>query len=153
AASAHLALFVLQGLLLTALMVELRRARSRAEGHARLAEEARRAEALSNRLKDEFLTTISHELRTPLNAMLGWIHLLRTGRLDAATAARGLESIERNARLQSQVTGNLLDISSALTGRMQIDSRPVRVGDVVRQVTEAAAVASRAKGVELIMNL
>lgn len=151
--AAHLALFVLQGVLLTALMAELRRARWRAERHARLAEEARRAGEHSSRLKDEFLTTVSHELRTPLNAMLGWIHLLRTGRLDEDTAARGLESIERNARLQSQVTNNLLDISSALTGRMQIDSRPVPLGDIVRQAAEAASLASRAKGVAMTVDL
>jgi len=152
-ADAHLALFVLQGVLLTAIMAELRQARRRAERHARLADEARKAGEYTSRLKDEFLATVSHELRTPLNAMLGWIHLLRTGRLDAETTARGLESIERNARLQSQVTGNLLDISSALTGRLQIDSRPVPLGDIVRQAAEAAALASRAKGVAMVVDL
>src|SRR5437762_11522550 len=39
------------------------------------------AEALeSNRIKDEFLTTLSHELRTPLSAILGWTRTLRSGR-------------------------------------------------------------------------
>ena len=37
-------------------------------------------------MKDEFLATISHELRTPLNSVLGWLHLLRTGKLDPATS-------------------------------------------------------------------
>ena len=40
-------------------------------------------------MKDEFLATVSHELRTPLNAVLGWVHLLRTGKLDATTSDRG----------------------------------------------------------------
>ena len=65
-------------------------------------------------MKDEFLATISHELRTPLNSVLGWLHLLRTGKLDSATSARGLESIERNVRLQAQLTSDLLDVSKAL---------------------------------------
>ena len=43
-------------------------------------------------MKDEFLGTISHELRTPLNAVLGWLHLIRTGKLDAADAKRAASS-------------------------------------------------------------
>ena len=67
----------------------------------------RDAEELS-RSKDEFLATLSHELRTPLNAIVGWTALLRSGRLDAATAGRALETIDRNARAQQQIIDDLL---------------------------------------------
>ena len=88
-----------------------------------------RREAAS-RMKDEFLGTISHELRTPLNAVLGWLHLIRTGKLDEDTTRRGFESIERNVRLQAQLTGDLLDMSKALTGRCASTSRPVSLARV-----------------------
>ena len=153
AADAHLAWFVLQGVILTAILAELRRARRRAEQHARAADAAQRERENTSRLKDEFLATVSHELRTPLNAVLGWVHLLRTGRLDEESTARGLESIERNARLQSQLTGNLLDISRALTGRLQVESRPVSLRDVVRQATSAAMPAAQAKAVTMSVEL
>jgi signal transduction histidine kinase len=146
---ALLALFLLQGLLLTAILAELSRARLRAEEHARIATAARQEAESASRLKDEFLATISHELRTPLNAVLGWIHLLRTGKLDAPTAARGLASIERNARLQSQLTGNLLDISRALTGQLHIDAARVPMVEIARQATSAALSAAHAKGVSI----
>ena len=94
----------MQGLLLTALVSELRRARRDAEHEASVAQEARRKSEAAGRMKDEFLATISHELRTPLNSVLGWLHLLRTGKLDPATSARGFESVERNVRLQAQLT-------------------------------------------------
>ena len=94
-------------------------------------------------MKDEFLATVSHELRTPLNAVLGWVHLLRTGKLDAPTARRGLESIERNVKLQAQLTGDLLDVSKALTGQLQLDAAPRSLADAVHagrsQAIESAA--------------
>jgi signal transduction histidine kinase/CheY-like chemotaxis protein len=149
AAQTHLAMFVVQGLLLTALVSELRAARRTAERQARDAHEARRESEAANRMKDEFLATISHELRTPLNAVLGWVHLLRTGKLDHPTWGRGLESVERNVRLQAQLTADLLDVSKALTGKLRLDSRPVSVVETVREASTAAGSAARAKGVHV----
>ena len=138
----HLALFVGQGLLLTALVAELRRARRAAERDASLAQAAQAESEAASRLKDEFLGTVSHELRTPLNAVLGWLHLIKTGTLDDETARRGFETIERNVRLQAQLTGDLLDVSKALTGRLRLDADAVSlktaVTDAVSQVTTAA---------------
>ena len=153
AANAHLALFVVQGLLLTALVSELRRARRFAEFQAREAQQARREGEAANRMKDEFLATISHELRTPLNAVLGWVHLLRTGKLDPQTATRGLETIDRNVRLQAQLTADLLDVSKALTGKLQLESREVSLNDAVRQAVAAAQPAAHAKGVQIRKSL
>lgn len=153
AAQTHLALFVVQGLLLTALVSELRGARRVAEQQAREAHDARRESDAAHRMKDEFLATISHELRTPLNTVLGWVHLLRTGKLDTTTSARGLESIERNVRLQSQLTADLLDVSKALTGRLRLDARPVSLVDAARQAAMVARPAAQAKGVQITTEL
>src|SRR5437762_2640846 len=76
-------------------------------------EESRRKLDEANRAKDEFLATLSHELRTPLNAILGWVGLLRSGTLDAASASRGPEVIERNSRLLAQLIEDLLEIGRA----------------------------------------
>ena len=106
------------------------------------------AEELS-RLKDEFLATMSHELRTPLNAIFGWVTLLRTRRLDEATQARALETIERNARAQKRLIEDLLDVSRIVTGKIALE-----LGDVVpRRVVEGAIAtmqpAAQAKEVAL----
>ena len=154
ASNLHLALFVLQGLLLTGVVSELRRARREAEERAREAHAARQEGESANRLKDEFLATISHELRTPLNAVLGWVHLLRTGKLDEETAERGLESIDRNVRLQAQLTSDLLDVSKALTGKLQlVDPRPVRLDEAARQAVVAMTPAAQAKDVQIRLTL
>jgi signal transduction histidine kinase len=145
----HLALFVVQGLLLTAVTSELRAARRSAERQANEAQAARREGEAAIRMKDDFLATVSHELRTPLNAVLGWVYLLRTGKLDQDTSSRGLESIDRNVRLQAQLTRDLLDVSRALTGKLQVESRPATLGDAVRQALSAVESAARAKGVSV----
>jgi signal transduction histidine kinase len=143
----HLALFVVQGLLLTAVVSELRAARCASDQQARVAQSARREGEAASRIKDDFLATVSHELRTPLNAVLGWVHLLRTGKLDQASSTRGLESIERNVRLQAQLTADLLDVSKALTGNLQLDSHPTRLCGAARQAIASVDPAARAKGV------
>ena len=145
----HLVLFVVQGLLLITLVSELRRTRRIAEREARIAHAARLEGEAANRLKDEFLSTISHELRTPLNAVLGWMHLIGTGKLDDRTTRRAFESIERNVRLQAQLTSDLLDRSQSLTGRLNIDSRPVSIRSVVEESVRSIYTAAAAKDVRV----
>ena len=103
----------------------------------------------ANRLKDEFLTTLSHELRTPLNAMLGWASLLRTERLDAATARRGLETIERNARAQKTLIEEILDVSRLISGKMRLDLQPVALAPFLRDVVCVWQPEADNRGVEL----
>ncbi len=149
AVETHLALFIGQGLLLTALVAELRRARRTAEREARIAETARQEIEAASRMKDEFLGTISHELRTPLNAVLGWLHLIRTGKLDQGTERRGFEAIERNVRLQAQLTADLLDVSKALTGRLNLDMQLLPLARIVDEAVAQVKTAAMAKQVTL----
>ncbi|HVZ34787.1 MAG TPA: PAS domain-containing protein, partial [Polyangiaceae bacterium] len=65
----------------------------------------------ASRMKDDFLATLSHELRTPLNAILGWTRMLRSGMVGEERRARALETIERNAGVQTQLIEDLLDVS------------------------------------------
>jgi PAS domain S-box-containing protein len=122
------------------------------EERARLleqAEQAQRDAEMANRLKDEFIATVSHELRTPLNSVLGWTNLLRAGRLDAPAAARALETIERNARLQSKLIDDLLDASRIMSGKLSIDVRPVDISHVVESALEAVKPIGAAKQIEI----
>src|SRR5260221_2060017 len=84
-------------------------------------DEAERA----NRLKDEFLATLSHELRTPLNAILGWISMLQNGQAPMDRLPHALAVIRRNAELQAQIVGDVLDMSRIITGRMHLAIEPV----------------------------
>lgn len=111
-------------------------------------QEARAEAELANRTKDEFLATLSHELRTPLSAILGWTHLVRTGKLDDPQFTRAFETIERNARAQSQLIDDLLDVSRIITGKLQIELRPVDLKPVVEAAFEAVRPAFETKSID-----
>ena len=123
------------------------RQRAEAERARLLAREQQaRAEAeAANRTKDEFLATVSHELRTPLSAMITWARLLRAGRLDAATTARALETIERNTKVLAQLIDDLLDVSRIISGKLRLEVDSVELASVVAAALEAVRPAAEAK--------
>ena len=115
-----------------------------------LREQKARVEAENiSQLKDEFLATLSHELRTPLNAMLGWSQLLLQGVRDDAMLRRGLETIERNARAQSQLIEDMLDMSRLIAGKVRVEARAVTPAEFVNAALETARPAALAKGIHL----
>jgi signal transduction histidine kinase/DNA-binding response OmpR family regulator len=117
-------------------------------------EQAARAEAeAANRNKDEFLATLSHELRTPLTAILGWSHLMRTRGLNDTEFGRGLETIERNARVQSQLIDDLLDVSRIITGKLQIDQGPVDLAAVIGAAFDSIRPSAEVKAIEFETSL
>lgn len=129
----------------------LRLARARQVAQVREAENAelyRQAEE-ANQLKDQFLASLSHELRTPLNALLGWIQLLRSGQLAEAKRVRALDAIERSAELQARLIGDLLDVSSAMTGKLRLTREAVDVAPLIEGVVESMRTAAEEKGLQL----
>jgi PAS domain S-box-containing protein len=114
------------------------------------AEQAARANAeAANRIKDEFLAILSHELRTPLNPILGWSKLLRSRPFDAATTDRALETIERNAKLQTQLIEDLLDVSRILQGKLRLDNIPVDLSTTIQAAIETVQLAASTKSINL----
>ena len=115
--------------------------------------EARQSAEIANRAKDEFLATVSHELRTPLNAILGWTRMLRSGAVEEKAMSRALETIERNARSQTQLIEDILDVSRIIAGKLRVDIRRIDLHAVVRAAMDAVRPAADAKGVELVADL
>lgn len=110
---------------------------------------AREQAETANRIKDEFLAVLSHELRSPLNPILGWSKLLQNGRLDEEVTRRALETIERNAKLQTQLIDDLLDVSRILRGKMALNIQPVNLVTVVEAALETVRLAAEAKQIQL----
>ncbi|WP_437587452.1 response regulator [Sorangium sp. So ce1000] len=117
-------------------------------------EQAARAELeRTGRLKDEFLALLSHELRTPLTAILGWSQLLRLRGPSDEILGRALGTIERNARAQSKLIDDLLDMSRIISGRLSLDVEVVDLSEMLETLLESAEPTAKAKGIRLELSL
>jgi PAS domain S-box-containing protein len=117
-------------------------------------EQAAREQAeQANRIKDEFLAVLSHELRSPLNPILGWSRLLQSSKLDEAKTKQALATIERNAKLQSELIEDLLDVSRILQGKLSLNIAPVKLTTTIKSALETVRLAAEAKSIQIETNL
>jgi len=112
-------------------------------------QEARGEAERANRSKDEFIAMVSHELRSPLNAILGWATALRRAGYEEELHDRGLEIIERSARMQSQLIEDLMDTARAISGKLMLEVRPMDMAPVIEKAVDVVRPAAEAKGVSL----
>ncbi|MBE9209784.1 response regulator [Nostoc sp. LEGE 06077] len=122
---------------------------ARSERAARAASIAARAAEANNRLKDEFLAVLSHELRSPLNPILGWAKLLQTHKFDEAKTAYALATIERNAKLQSQLMEDLLEVSRILQNKFSLNLKSVDLSAVIEVALDIVRLSAQAKSIQL----
>ncbi len=109
---------------------------------------ARSAADAANRLKDEFVATMSHELRTPAAAILGWLRLLKTGRMSDEQTRRAIDSLERNARAQAALLDDLLDMSRIVHGTLTLDVQPTDLMGVLDRAVDAVRPSMDLKGID-----
>jgi signal transduction histidine kinase/ActR/RegA family two-component response regulator len=131
----------LLGILGNTLLSENYRSRQLEETSLRLAE--------ASEAKDKFLAILSHELRTPLTAILGYTKLLRRGKQDEAAVGRALEVIERNARLQTRLIEDLLDVSRIISGSLRLQVKPIGLGPVIEAAVANVRPVTQANGIQL----
>lgn len=103
----------------------------------------------ANRIKDEFLAVLSHELRSPLNAILGWTQLLRNRKLNESATVRALETIDRNARLQTQLIEDLLDVSRIMRGKLSLNVSLVDLVSTIEVTIDTMRLAAQAKSIQI----
>ena len=98
------------------------------------------------RAREEFVSIASHELRTPLTPLRNQIQLLQRvmsrGELSnypAEKLKKMLESADRQVDRMSRLVNELLDISRATAGRLQLDVKPCDLCEIVRETTDRFA--------------
>ena len=134
-------------------------ARKRAEDERDALLESERAARIvaeeASRAKDEFLATLSHELRSPLAAILGWCNILQRSATSASTSSsvvevgHGLTVIERNARAQSRLVDDLLDVTRMRSGKLELEAETLPMGVPVRAAIQAVSPRAASKQVTL----
>jgi PAS domain S-box-containing protein len=112
-------------------------------------EQAARKEAeAGNRAKDLFLSLLSHELRTPLSVILGWTYLLRRTS-DRAKVLEAVDVIEQNARLQTDLVMDLLDLTRIISGKLGLELTLVEMPDLVATAVANVRDDAQAQGLQL----
>ena len=114
---------------------------------------ARQVAETANQMKDEFIAILSHELRTPLNSILGWSHLLRSGKLAPEKVDYALDTIERNANAQKQLIEDILDVSQIVRGKLQLRCHRLDLVTIAQAALETVRPAAEAKEIALVSNL
>jgi PAS domain S-box-containing protein len=98
--------------------------------------------------KSEFLANMSHEIRTPINAILGFAHLAQ--RLELPMRAGDYVSkIRSAAESLLGIVNDILDFSKIEAGKLEMESVPFSLGEVLHGIADLFTLRARQRGVEL----
>ncbi|MFZ5441427.1 MAG: ATP-binding protein [Myxococcota bacterium] len=111
---------------------------------------AREAAVSANRVKSEFLANMSHEIRTPLNGILGMTQLLLDARPPPDTAAM-LEAVRSSGDTLLALINDILDLSKVEAGRMELESVPFSLRDVVERVVQTVRLRAAEKHLPVVL--
>lgn len=105
-------------------------------------------DALSERLKDHFITAISHELRTPMAVIKGMSEVV-LGRPADANNRRFLEAIGRNVDILDRMIVELLDISEMSADAFSVRQEPTNLEDLIWNVINGMEPEIRRAGIDV----
>lgn len=99
--------------------------------------------------KSLFLANMSHEIRTPLGAILGYSELLRDPELSNNEKLCFIETINRNGRELTRIIDDILDLTKAEAGHLDVEKSLVSLPDLLADITSSLSIKASEKRVSL----
>jgi len=141
-----MAVFSVNGTLISLMSGAMHRARARATA-AKLQAEA------ANKAKSVFLANMSHELRTPLNAVLGFTNLLKNEPGANPSQLKKLNIVSNSGENLLILINNVLDISKIEAGHLIVEDADLDLVQLLNEIESLLSVRIVSKGLNFEMSL